>query len=74
MIDVFRNKSHHSTTPMTIYKILDFYKKDANLYSQFMNESMTIKPIIQEVMEELYVSDVQWNIEHVIQHKSHGNI
>lgn len=74
MIDVFRNKSHHSTTPMTIYKILDFYKKDANLYSQFMNESMTIKPIIQEVMEELYVSDVQWNIEHVIQHNSHGNI
>ena len=74
MIDVYRNQSHHSTTPMTIYKILDFYKKDGSIYSEFINESATIKPLVKEVMKELYVSDIQWNIEHVIQYNSHDNL
>jgi hypothetical protein len=69
MIGVYRNKKFHEITPMTIYKIVDYFKKDKNKEADLLRESENIKQITKVAIKEIFKQSsvkLQWNIEHMI--------
>ena len=68
-IDIFKNKSYHSTSPIEIYNIIDYFENDKGTKeTELLNEATCIKTIVDNAMTHMMehsTSTITWNIEHM---------
>jgi hypothetical protein len=62
LIDVYRNKKHHSITPTTIYNIIDSFKS-TNKITELLSEAKTIQSVIDDALNDI-CGTATWNIQH----------
>ena len=72
MIEIYKHKKYHETTPSTIYNIIDYFEnEDETKETKLLKEAENIKGITGKVMNEILKdnNDIEWNIEHMIKLK-----
>jgi len=72
MMELWRHKNYHETTPTTIYNVMDYFEKeerDEHKVEKLLKETEDIKDTINKAMNEITSTDknVVWNYGHIIQ-------
>lgn len=68
IIELFTQKKYHTTTPATIYNIVDYFESiEDNKVVKLLEEANNIKKITNEAIETISMNNTtNWNIEHFI--------
>ena len=71
MMELWRHKNFHETTPTTIYNVMDYFEKedrDEHKVKKLLKETEDIKDTINKAMNEITSTDknVGWNYGHII--------
>jgi hypothetical protein len=75
MIDLFKNKTYHTTPPTTIYNIISFFEscngkpKETDLLEEAENMKGIVSKVIDDIYEENHDADILWNIEHWVNYR-----
>jgi len=63
MIDVYKNKKNADITPVEIYNICDFFKKDTNKEAELLKQIGNIDTIVKKIFNcEISDTNIKWSI------------
>lgn len=71
-VELFRHTKFHETSPITLYRIIDFIDKNDTQTIDFLDVNNKIKILINGVMDQIKQENdddkISWNVEHTLKY------